>query len=239
MIRPPTTSTTIPPPLPMRFESFTRKLSFCSTARSARTSTVIFLRLSPGENVRVPKGSLSPTKSPALAEELPRPATAQGSSSVRRPLRSLFQCACVATTATREALASSVRDCIRLWCRTGSGAAKVFSLGPRLPKARRAFADPFASLFQWASTTLHTDFSALKHPILVGTPTASGRQKSPRVGRSGPRLVEPSPIPSPPFSSGPRRRSTLASVRSLNSHLRCGEEFEVEHERCVGRNARC
>ena len=46
------------------------------------------------------------------------------------------------------------------------------------------------------------------------TPTASGRQKSPRVGRGGPRLVERSPTPSPRFSSGLRRRSTLASVRS-------------------------
>ena len=96
----------------------------------------------------------------------------------------------------------------------GFGTAKVSSRGPPRPKARRAFADPFASLFQWAATTLHTDFSALKHPRLVGTPTASGRQKSPRVGRRGPRLVEHSPTPSPPFSSGTRRRFTLTSVRS-------------------------
>ena len=81
----------------------------------------------------------------------------------------------------------------------GFGAAKVSSRGSRRPKARRAFADPFASLFQWAATTLHADSSAFKHPRLVGTPTASGRQKSPRVGRSGPRLVERSPTPSPPL----------------------------------------
>ena len=117
-------------------------------------------------------------------------------------------------------------------------AAKVSSRGPRRPKARRAFADPFASLLQWAATTLHADFSALKHPRLVGTPTASGRQKSPRMGRGGPRLVERSPTPAPRFSSGLRRRSTSTSMRSLKSHLRCGEEFDVEHERCVGRNAR-
>jgi hypothetical protein len=49
----------------------------------------------------------------------------------------------------------------------GFGAAKVSSRGPRRPKARRAFADPFASLFQWAATTLHTDCSALKHPRLL------------------------------------------------------------------------
>ena len=50
----------------------------------------------------------------------------------------------------------------------GFGAAKVSSRGPRRPKARRAFADPFASLFQWAATTLHTDCSALseKPPTL-------------------------------------------------------------------------
>ena len=36
---------------------------------------------------------------------------------------------------------------IRLWCSTGKGAAIVSSRGPRRPKARRAFADPIASLF--------------------------------------------------------------------------------------------
>jgi len=58
---------------------------------------------------------------------------------------------------------------------------------------------PLRLPFPVGATTLHADFSALKHPILVGTPTASGRQKSPRVGRSGPRLVERSPTPSPPL----------------------------------------
>ncbi len=49
----------------------------------------------------------------------------------------------------------------------GFGAGKVSSRGPERPKARRAFADPFASLFQWAATTLHAEFSALKHPRLL------------------------------------------------------------------------
>ena len=183
---------------------------------------------------------------------------------------------------------------------TASGRQKSPRVGRRGPRLVERSPTPSPPLFQWAATTLHADFSALKHPRLVGTPTASGRQKSPRVGRSGPRLVERSPTPSPPFSSGLRRRSTLTpvrssirywlvhrrlrggksllawaaaaqgsssvrrplrlpfpvgrddaphrlqcaqaseiAVRSLNSHLRCGEEFEVEHERCVGRNARC
>ena len=140
-------------------------------------------------------------------------AAAQGSSSVRRPLRLPSQFACDATTAIREALASSVRDCIRLWCRTGSGAAKVFSLGPRLPKARRAFADPLATSASVpvAATAIR---EALASSVLVldscrrleiafdyGVAPALGRQKSSRVGRDGPRLVERSPTPSPPFFS--------------------------------------
>ena len=49
----------------------------------------------------------------------------------------------------------------------GFGAAKVSSREPPRPKALRAFADPFAPLFQWAAKTLHTGFSALKHPRLL------------------------------------------------------------------------
>jgi hypothetical protein len=43
---------------------------------------------------------------------------------------------------------------IRLLCGTGKGAAKVSSRTPRRPDARRAFADPIGSLFQFAESPL-------------------------------------------------------------------------------------
>ena len=167
-------------------------------------------------------------------------------------------------------------------------------------RAHSIFTDPFASLFQWAATTLHTDFSALKHPrLLVHQRLRGGKSLLAWAAAAQGSSSVRRPLRLP-FSSGLRRRFTLTSVRSsirdwlvhrrlrdgksllawagaaqgsssvhrplrlpfpvgcddaprwlqcaqaskiamrsLNSHLRCGEEFEVEHERCVGRNARC
>jgi hypothetical protein len=73
-------------------------------------------------------------------------------------------------------------ELIRLWWSNGSGAAKVSSLWPQLPHARRAFADPLASLLQAANSSLQQNGMRSSN-----CGTSLPEQDARRAGRGNPR----------------------------------------------------